>query len=434
MSDLNASEGSVVLPILALLAIIGVFAIVCIPAGATSYLWFRSPLGSPTPTPTPVNPNVGIFWMMGTRNTVPTPFPTPALTNVQGIYFGVDWTQIEPHKNSFDWTPITTFLNGLPAGKVAQVNIATGAYSSPMVNANCTKNGFTIGTSGPNTCEPWLTQDGVDSITELSFAGPNGSNHGFDPCTTLLDPNPLNTTFQADWENMVSNVAAQFAADSRVAQIFVVPMSDKGGDLSLATSYNATGTPGSCTNTTQYTNSSWNTLAQAYGISSGDDAGWGLALTTAFGNMWSAYATDFAGKSLTLWTNTQAFPTISTTTGILPKTDAYYPMFTYAAAHPPTGNSYYVANEALQPSLSWFNAVSQVASLNNFGAQMNKGYCANSDTQCETDGSCAQLLSGVTTYGACKGATWAEIYLNDVQQCTAELPAIKAALTSRAGC
>ena len=375
--------------------------------------------------------------MLGPRTSVPTPFPN----HTQGIFFSVDWTQIEPTKGNYNWTPITDVLASLPAGKVAEVVIDVGAYSSPMTQGNCTVNGL----SAP-ACTGWLGSE-IDSVPILAAVGPNctGQNctaHGFAPCTTLQDPNPLNTNYQSDWIDMVQHAAAEFATDTRIAWISVAPFSDVGGNISLSTKSTATGTVGSCTTTTSTYNAEWASLMTGYGITTDDQ--WGAALTTAFQTLWNGYVTAFAGKTTPLWASPFSIPDLTGAPGSnLSKTKAYNKFFSYATTHRPAGGYFAIYNEALQNSTSWTNAVNITCDAGTpcpadlYGAQMARAYCAQTDNNCETDGSCvatgsaglenAAIVWGTQNSGT-PNANTEQIYFYDVQRCTAEMPAISAAL------
>lgn len=415
----------IVFTVLALIAYLAT--VIRVPA-AQKVLFLIPKPPTPTATPTPTNPNVGIFWMISSRppSSITNPFPA----HVQGIYVNVDWTQIEPQKGTYNFAGVIgPYLAALPAsGAYAQIAIQTGAYSSPMLQANCTSVGL-----NPPDCSGWLVStDNVDGVNILASSGPNGAAHGFAACTPLIDPNPLNPTFQADWEDMVSHAAAYAATQPKIAQIMVAPMSNVGGDLSLTAFSKATGTVSSCSSTQSNYGLAWNTLMQSYGCTSGDNTCWGNKLQTAFSNLWNAYDTDFSNvKDVSLWTNGQAFPDITSSTGaILNKSLAYYPMFTYAAAHIPTGQKYFVNNEALNQTLGWQNATHTVAAGSGYGAQMA---CAFTDvngnpTTGNCTGGCTGMQTAAITYGANNGATWEQIYYPDVQNCTSQLPAISAAL------
>lgn len=406
---------------------------------ATKVLPFVS-AATPGPPPTPTVPNVGVFWMLGPRLTVPTPFPA----HVQGVFTSFGWTQIEYDHNFFDFSAITTLLNTLPAGKYAQIVINVGAYDSPMKQTNCTNTSYNPlpPSTGPHACNPWLATAGATGVTVYSAQGANGSSHGFPVCTQLIDPDPTNSVYIAEWENMVNNVMA-FASNwnsthsSGIGLVSITPMSDVGGNLSLSRVSSCTTTcpaPNVVSGGFCNYNASWTALT---GINTSTN--WVNYLHPAFASMWNYEIAQSSAnnQNIALWVAPASMPDVSATTGIdnKPRND----MFLYGHNNQPSVGRAYVNNEALNTNLSWQNAVTNVgSSLDGYGAQMACSWIdknGNPVTTGNCTGGCANLLSAGTTYAnvgstpaGSPPANWEEIYFNDVQTCSSEIQSISAAL------
>lgn len=388
--------------------------------GAEQYEWVLAPVTSPTSTPIFTVPNVGVFDMLGTRTTIPNPFPA----HVQGVFFSVAWTEIEhAGAGQFDWTPITSITSQLHAGQYAQVVINVGAYGSPMNANSCL---------GISNCVPWLGNEGTTGVTILSDQGNNGSSHGYPVCTPLIDPDPTDTHYQTEWKAMVAAAATQWntnPAFAQIASLMIVPFSNLGGNLALAvTSTCQTVTTNTCSNSSnQCYNAAWNTKS---GCAGQESPCWTNYLENAFNTLWDYEVAQFGTHDNSLWVNPLSFPKISGANDASLDNSIRNAMFAHMSATVPAGPKYYINNEALQDSNTWANAVSNVnTSTGNYGAQMARAFCGNKDTQCETDGSCANLLTAANTWALppYPTANWIEIYFNDVAQCTTEIQAISAA-------
>lgn len=406
---------------------------------ATNVLPFVS-AATPGPTPTPTIPNIGVFDMLGPRTTAPSPFPD----HVQGVFTSFGWTEIEYDHDFFDFSAITTVLDSLPDGKYAQIVINVGAYDSPMKAANCTNTNYNPlpPSTGPHACNPWLATAGATGIAVYSSQGPNLSSHGFPVCTQLTDPDPTNSTYISEWENMVNNVMA-YAANYNathskgVAMVSVSPMSDVGGNLSLSRTSSCTTTcpaPNVVSGGVCNYNASWTALT---GINNSTD--WVGYLHPAFASMWNYEIAQSSAnnQNIALWVAPASMPDVSATTGLdnKPRND----MFLYAHNNQPSVGRAYVNNEALNTNQSWQNAVNSVnATLDGYGAQMACSWIdkdGNPVTTGNCTGGCSNLLLAGTNYAGIGSsptgsppANWEEIYFNDVQFCTSQIQSISAAL------
>ena len=352
-------------------------------------------------TPTPDDRNQGVFYMMmAGSSTLPLPLPPHA----KGVFMSVSWSQVEPKKGVFDWTPITNVESQLQDGQYLQVAIVVGAYGSPTSVAACSFRGKTIA-----GCTPWLGT--ASGIKIHSTIGVNGANNGYPACTTLVEPNPADPVYIYGWEGLVNGFERQFRGDKKIAMVSIQPMSDVGFNLSLSTVNSREVTVCS----PEYYNQDWDKLSGC----KGNESCWQTYVENAFRTLWSYEVSHLPDQNLVLWNPSYAFPNVTSIDGGY-DFDIRNAVLQFASAnHPTGGGTYELANEALQASLSWDNAVRRWApGADRLGAQMAR---SNAD-------SCSALKSAGIDYGASNGAGWIEIYRPDFDACPEEIGQISAAM------
>jgi hypothetical protein len=332
---------------------------------------------------------------------VPSPFPA----NTRGIYYSVDWAQVEPANRVFDWTPVTKVEALLSAGQYMHLVIFTGAYGSPTSNAVCSRYGNLV----PN-CSPWLATAGVSGVGVHSEMGPNGSAHGYALCTPLFDPNPADPIYQTAYEGLISDAEAQFSGDPKISLITIAPMSNVGLNVSLAVANTTVGCG-------EFYNSAWNAVSGC----NGNESCWQIYVENAFNTLWSYQVAHLSNQNLALWVQSTPFPAVTCADGCLDpnETGIRTAVFGFASAHKPANGKYYLANETLQTSESWLRAISPYApGADGLGAQMAR----------TLPNDCPALESAGITFGADNGAEFEEIQSADFPPCAAQIAAISAAL------
>jgi len=368
-------------------------------------LSFKAAAQTPTPTPTPPLPdrNRGVFLMLrngGMNGTIPSPFPP----HTRGVFASASWAQVEPKKGVFDWSPFTVLENQLPPGMTMQVVIVVGAYGSPTTSAAC--NSFR-GKAIPG-CSAWLGS--VPGVRVHTTTGPNGAS-SYPACTILLDPSPAAPLYQSAWKGLVDAFEKQFRGDRKIAMVTLQPMSDLGYNLSLST----TNSSNVSVCSPEYYNQQWNKVSGC----KGNESCWQNYVENAFNTLWSYEVGHLPDQNVAAWNASFPFPNITSTDGGY-DFDIRNAVLAYAGTHHPTGGGRYsLANEALQASKSWTNAIARWSSTaDNLGAQMAR---SNADN-------CPTLKTSGIDYGANLGANWIEIYQPDFDTCPDEVGQISAAL------
>jgi hypothetical protein len=336
-----------------------------------------------------------VYRMMGGSNTVPK---LPA--NVNLVMYLVNWAMVEPTNGTFDWSRVTNIENQLPRGAKLQLIIITGAYGAPTNSNVCNQWGMK-----DKACTAWLSD--VTGVSVYSMTGPNGSDHGYNQCTRLYDPNPADPAYQRAFEGLISAIHTQFEDDSKISMISVAAMSSKGVDLSLTQSDDC---GGSQHNQTEYYNSAWNNISGCHG----DESCWTTYLEDAFNTLWSYEVDELANQNIALWSESSPFPNISQSSGS--DVNIRNIMLTDAQHNQPRGSgAYLLLNENLQDNNSWWDAVNLWAShVDGLGAEVARSYT----------GQCSQFQSAIEQYGVPHGLDFAQVWGATFSSCASTIQTI----------
>lgn len=428
-TTISASGSTLTIP----LSVKNSVGIVVTPAGSTPT---PTPTNTPTPTPTSTPTPTGVYYYPGQYTTWNTGTSTnncntANLTDpdITGCVMPIKWAALEPRNGVFDWSAITAVENQLPAGKFLQLNIVTGEGGSPTSQGVCDSvNNQTEPPPSP-TCQPWLFGiTGVSSQWEKIGANGKGQQN-IAACAPLLEPNPADASYQTAIKGFYAALQSHFAVDNKISYILLNPMSHYGSDFSMATVYQ----PGSpCASPSPSYHDQWATLSGCTTNNAAADTCFLNWVKSAVDSIWfgtgGAAVTIGAVQPLSVWTEEQQFPSMSTPGGINHQINPA--LFADILTHQPAAG-FYVGQEAQSTGTA---ACNQMTNLSVGGIPPpSSGYVTQMVSNFQTSGvtDCTQLCNaGVpSAKGYPNGcASQEEPYAVNFPDCPASIHSIAQAL------